>query len=165
MDISKLGLARVPDAAPLLFSLGMAQDYLGLHAEAQQTLQKCIEKDPSNGQAYYVLALSYTISGQWPEAEQSFEQALERRPTDPLIKCTYATQAIKQSQWHRAEQLAREVEESAEYVGCAHSVLGHAALAQGIFEEAIVLLGKRDQQGSESIRGCLPASACVYASR
>jgi tetratricopeptide (TPR) repeat protein len=141
IDAAEQGLAAHPESAALLLTLGVAEEYLGRHERCQGALLKCIEKDPSNGYAYYVLALSYRISGKdWNQTAAMFERALQIRPNDPLIKSNYARELIRNGQIARAQKMAQSLLHSPGYEGSAHRILGQVCMKKGQWVEAVAAL-------------------------
>jgi tetratricopeptide (TPR) repeat protein len=54
-------------------------------SEAQQLIQKALERDPNNGAYLDSLGWVYYRMGKLDEAEQTLRRALERFPRDPTI--------------------------------------------------------------------------------
>ncbi|MEW5978266.1 MAG: tetratricopeptide repeat protein [Acidobacteriota bacterium] len=141
IDAAEQGLARHPQSAALLLTLGIAEEYLGRHDRGQKALLRSLEQDPSNGYAYYVLALSFRISGKaWEQTRGLFEQALQRRPKDGLIRINYAQELLRNGEEEYAAKLAKASLSSPEFVGPAQALLGQVYMKQGRWNEAIAAL-------------------------
>jgi tetratricopeptide (TPR) repeat protein len=141
VDAAEQGLIRHADSAALLLTLGVAEEVVGRHDLGQRALLKCIQKDPSNGYAYYVLALSYRLTGKdWNETAQMFERALEIRPNDPWIESNYAKQLIRQGRVASAQKIAQSLLHSPGYEGTAYMVVGQVAMKQGRWSDAVAAL-------------------------
>lgn len=141
IDAAEQGLARFPNSPALLLTLGIAEEYLGRHDRSQRALLNSIAQDASNGYAYYVLALSYRISGKaWDQTSTLFEQALLRRPKDGLIRINYAQELLRNGNHEYAEKLAKSLLTSPEFVGKAQAVLGQVYMKQNSWAEAVAAL-------------------------
>jgi len=150
VDASEQGLARQPDSAILWFSLGMANEYLERHGEAQNALLRSIELDPSNGLGHYVLALSYSIGSQeWAMVEASYRAAMRARPQDNLILNNWARELAKRQKWDEAEAAARELIQRPGHEATGHDVLARAAAARGKADEALRHFEMAVEAGSE----------------
>ena len=69
-----------PNDVFVLYNLGMCYSELGNYEASIETLEKCIEYDPSNSNAYVALGFSYMKASREKDAEESFLKALEIDP-------------------------------------------------------------------------------------
>jgi len=69
-----------PEDTFVLYNLGMCYSELGNYQTSIETLEKCIEYDPGNSNAYVALGFSYMKASREKDAEESFLKALEIDP-------------------------------------------------------------------------------------
>ena len=69
-----------PEDIFVLYNLGICYSELGDYNASINTLERCIEYDPLNTNAYVALGFSYTKINKEKEAEESFLKALEIDP-------------------------------------------------------------------------------------
>lgn len=71
-----------PDDAELALSLAHLLHDGHRPSEAIEYYEAAVELEPSDGQAYYDLALAYTEQGSWPEAANVLRRRLDLAPED-----------------------------------------------------------------------------------
>lgn len=71
-------------------ALGIKYLQAGDRDSAMQKIQKAIEQDPDNADAYSAEALLYSIIGEPDKAEEAYHTALRKAPDDPEIENNYA---------------------------------------------------------------------------
>lgn len=71
----------------------LAIEYLkqGDRNTAMEKVQKAIEQDPSNANAYTAEALIYNADGEPAKAQDAFKTAMRKSPDDPEVQNDYAT--------------------------------------------------------------------------
>jgi tetratricopeptide (TPR) repeat protein len=69
-----------PEDIFVLYNLGMCYSELGNYQASIETLEKCIEYDPVNSNAYVALGFSYMKASREKDAEEPFLKALEIDP-------------------------------------------------------------------------------------
>lgn len=55
-----------------------------------QQVEEKTRQDPNDGQAWTILAKTYSAVGHWPEALQAWEKAIKLRPDEPAVMSGYA---------------------------------------------------------------------------
>lgn len=71
-------------------ALGIKYMQAGDRDTAMQMIQKAIEQDPDNADAYAAEALLYSTTGDPERAEDAYQKALHKGPGDPEIENNYA---------------------------------------------------------------------------
>lgn len=82
--------ASIKQASQDNVALGIKYLQQGKRDVAMQKMQKAIELDPDNGDAYMGEALAYSATGDPDRADDAYRTALRKAPDDPEIENNYA---------------------------------------------------------------------------
>lgn len=95
--------------------LGVAYLQQGNRDLAMQKLQKALEQNPDNANAYLGLGLLYDSIGDTNKAENSYEKALDKAPDDPDVQNNYAVFLCQHGQQKKSEKYFLEAAQNALY--------------------------------------------------
>ncbi|MGH8373267.1 MAG: type IV pilus biogenesis/stability protein PilW [Gammaproteobacteria bacterium] len=84
--------------------LGVAYLQQGNRDLAMQKLQKALEQNPDNANAYLGLGLLYDSIGDTGKAQSSYEKALDKAPDDPDVQNNYAVFLCQHGQQKKSEK-------------------------------------------------------------
>jgi type IV pilus assembly protein PilF len=84
--------------------LGVAYLQQGNRDLAMQKLQKALEQNPDNANAYLGLGLLYDSIGDTGKAQNSYEKALDKAPDDPDVQNNYAVFLCQHGQQKKSEK-------------------------------------------------------------
>ncbi len=85
-------------------SLGIQYLQTGKRDVAMQKIQKAIQQDPDNADAYMGEALVYSAMGDAPRADDAYHTAMRKAPDDPEIQNNYAVFLCQHNKAKESEQ-------------------------------------------------------------
>ncbi|MGH8370936.1 MAG: type IV pilus biogenesis/stability protein PilW, partial [Gammaproteobacteria bacterium] len=95
--------------------LGIAYLRQGDRNMAMQKLQKAIEQDSDNANAYLGLGLLYDSTGDTDKAQSSYEKAMDKAPDDPEVQNNYAVFLCQHGQQKKSEKYFLEAAQNPLY--------------------------------------------------
>ena len=132
----------LPQNASIAFGLGLSSYLLGRNVEAQNSLRRALELDPTLKDASLLLGEMQYRSGQIAAAVQTYQAALKHAPDDAVLK-------QKTSQW-AAE--ARAESRFAETRGVHFRVLFEGPVDQALARRAVEILEASYQRVGDALR-------------
>lgn len=111
---------------------------------AKEKLEKAIDQNPENLQAYKMLAYLYALLGLDEEAETKYDEALEIKPDDSDLLNSYGAFLCARGRYDEAQDALKESYSNPFYdsVFLAESNAGSCYLKQGEYKKAEALLRK-----------------------
>ena len=126
-----------PDDKRVLLDLGILEDEMGLHLDAEQTLMRLSSLKPDDPTALYALSRVHLNLGNLAAAEREMQQYLKLRPTDASAHFGLGRIYLQALQFDQAEEEFRRSVALQPQQTEAYYQLGQVALQQNKYEPAI----------------------------
>ncbi len=136
--------ANLSEAAKVNIELGVGYIQRKQFKAAKDKLEKAIEQDPDNAEAYRTLAYLYSMLGLSEQAEEKYEEALKLQPNDPEILNGYGAFLCAHGELEKAQEKFKLAYSNPFYdsLYLAQSNAGSCYLQEGKYVEAEALLRK-----------------------
>lgn len=135
---------NLKEASELNVQLGVGYIQRKQYQPARDKLEKAIEQDDENLQAYKTLAYLYALLGLNEEADEKYQEALEIKPKDPDLQNSYGAFLCKTGKLDEAQTYLKQAYTNPFYdsIYLAESNAGSCYLEQDEFDKAEALLRK-----------------------
>jgi TolB-like protein/DNA-binding winged helix-turn-helix (wHTH) protein/tetratricopeptide (TPR) repeat protein len=105
--------------------------------EYHRMLERALEIDPYQAEAYVRISYYYDLTGNQAKSEEHWAKAQALDPDSPLVLTVGATEAIMRGQYDEALSLYRRALELDPLSALTHGNFGRYLLAAGLLEEAL----------------------------
>lgn len=143
-SIKNNGEENLKDAAEINIKLAVGYIQRQQYNPARDKLEKAIDQDPENVQAYKTLAYLYSLLGLNDKAEEKYDEALERDPENSDLLNSYGTFLCTSGKLDEAQEKFKAAYSNPFYetLYLAESNAGSCYIKQGEYKKAEVLLRK-----------------------
>lgn len=133
---------NLKDAAEINVQLAVGYIQRKQYQPARDKLEKAIEQNPENLQAYKTLAYLYALLGLDKEAIEKYEEALDLKPDDPDLLNSYGAFLCSIGKLDDAQEKLKKAYSNPFYdsIYLAQSNAGSCLLKQGEYKQAEALL-------------------------
>lgn len=136
--------ANLKDAAEINIKLAVGYIQRKQYNPARDKLEKAIDQDPDNVQAYKTLAYLYSLLGLNDKAEEKYSEALDRDPENSDLLNSYGTFLCTNGKLDEAQEKFKAAYSNPFYEALylAESNAGSCYIKQGEYKKSEILLRK-----------------------
>ena len=142
--VKKISPANLREASELNTKLAIGYIERKQYKPAKEKLEKAIEQNENNVEAYKALAYLYALLGMVNEAETKYQEALELNTNDSELLNSYGTFLCTSGKLEEAQELFEQAYNNPFYeaIYLAQSNAGSCYIKEGKYKEAEELLRK-----------------------